>query len=113
MHARKKGAIFALETAFVGSISIYSRLITAASTVHAGSDIGVHEDGQVRLQISAEDAMQFQDRDTAQPASAALVGLAGISKAVAQHDISGCKGRQNDFLNMLSTRCKHQRQFSF
>ncbi len=56
--------------------------------------------------------MQLQDNGAAQLASASLVGLAGISKTVAQHHLPRRQRRKNDFPQMLRTGSEHQGKLS-
>src|SRR3954467_6160765 len=55
--------------------------------------------------------MQFEHWLTAQFSPTALVSLARIGKAIAEHDFACVQGRQNDLIYMLRSRRKHQRQF--
>src|SRR6185437_4630127 len=55
--------------------------------------------------------MQLKHRFAAKLSSTALVGLAGISKAVAKHDFVRCKRRCDHLLNVLHAGCEHKRQF--
>src|SRR5229473_2571279 len=71
------------------------------SSRDAVRQIGNHQDGEVGLQVAAEGFMKLENKITAQFASAALVGLARIGEAVAQHPLSAGYGRQYLFVNVL------------
>src|SRR5579872_666204 len=85
--------------------------VSAARPIHAGGNVGVHQDRKVRPDVAAKNAMQGQDRLAAQSASAALVGLRGVGEAVAENEFSFSDAGQNHFFQMLRARGEHQREF--
>ena len=85
--------------------------ITATGTLYTCSHVGIHEDGEVRLQAVAQDAMQSQHRLAAQLAASTLIRFGGIGEAVAEHNPAFRQRRLDHFRYVLRARGKHQRQF--
>ena len=76
--SRKKRARFLLETIFVAmATACASRgaLIAPAGSTHNAGGIGIQQDRQIRLQISAQHSMQFEDWVAPQLPAAALVSF--------------------------------------
>src|ERR1700716_2093866 len=76
--SRKKRARFLLETIFVAMAveSLVRRaLVPAAGPADADGWIGIQQDRQIRLQISAQHSMQFEDWVAPQLPAAALVSF--------------------------------------
>ena len=69
---------------------------------------GKQQQGQVRLEIAADEAMHFEDGFRADFAAAALVGLGGIGEPVAEHHLARCQCRLDDFGDRLGPVGKHQ-----
>src|SRR5712671_8143195 len=76
--SRKKRARFLLETIFVAMAvnSLVRRaLVPATCPLDAHGGIGIQQDRQIRLQVSAQHTMQFEHRFTPQLSTAALVSF--------------------------------------
>src|SRR5277367_6435254 len=86
--ASKKSAAFLLKTVliFFRVCARFMLRIPAPRAFDADCRIIIQQDGQIRLQISAENFVQAQHRLGAQLSSSTLVGLGGISKAITEHD---------------------------
>src|SRR5579862_1761623 len=110
-HAGEKGAALLLEAVFVflGAAILRRSLVAAAGAFDAGGDVGVHEDGEIGLQVVAQDAVEFEHGFTSELAAGSLIGLSGIGEAVAEYDFAlrhrGC----DDFVDVLGARGEHQR----
>ena len=69
---------------------------------------------RVRPGCDADDAaLQLGDEVRVQPAAAALVGIAGIGEAVADHPGAALQRRQDRLAHVLRARGEHQQQFGF
>src|SRR5579871_375629 len=113
MHSCEETSRLLFKTILVVAASRRFRVpfIAPPRPAHAGMRFRVHQNGQIRLQIAAQHAMQIQHCLTPQLPSAALIGLRRIGKAVAQNDRSRSQPRLNDLGNMLGSRSEHQRHF--
>src|SRR5579862_9778071 len=122
VHTRKESAILLLEAVFIGGRDaalfagrilawIRGQLIAFAGSVQTHRRIGVEKNGQIRLQVSAKNAVQLEDVFAAQLAAIALVGLGGIGEAVAKNNFSAIQGRLDDLRNMLRAGGEHQGHF--
>jgi hypothetical protein len=85
--------------------------VAAAGAFYACGHIRVHEDGEVRLQAVAQDAMQSQDWFAAQLAASTLVRFGGVGEAVAEHNPAFRQGGLDHFRDVLGSRGKHQGKF--
>src|SRR5579872_5914970 len=103
-HSSKEAPALLLETVLVSSCRIVVAglsLVPPACAIVACGHIRVHQDGEVGQQTSTQDSMQGQHNFTAQLASAALIGLSGIGKPIAQHNLALAKSRLDHFGNVL------------
>ena len=85
--------------------------IAPPGALDAESHLVIEQDGQVGLQVAAEDFMHLQDRLGAELAASTLVSLGGIGKAIAEHDASFGERRQNDLMDVLRAGGEHERHF--
>ncbi len=99
-----------LKAIFVGLVLRSVRLLTIATPrpLHTCRDVGIHEDGEIRPQAPAYDAVQLENRFDPETASSTLVGFGRIGKAITQHPLSGFECRQNHLGDLLGARGKHQ-----
>src|SRR5579863_7311607 len=86
-------------------------LIAQAGASHAHRGIGVEQDRQVRLQVAAENAMQFEHGPATQLATTSLVSFGGIGEAIAENNLPAIERGLNHLRNMLSAGGEHQRHF--
>jgi len=98
-----------LESAFILAILGGGALIATAGAFQAGLKGRQQKQCEVRLQIAADEPVELKHRAGAQLAAAALVGLGGVGKAVAEDDFSSSECWLNDFGDGLSTVGKHER----
>ena len=94
--AAVEGVGFLLEAVFVGAGFGLDAGVAPAGARERGIEGRQQQEGQVRLQAAAEVAMQLQHNLGAKLASAALVSLGGVGKAVADDDLSRRQGRLDD-----------------
>ena len=83
--------------------------IPSASAVYAGMRIRIQQDGQFRLQITAQHSMQLEHCFASQLPPATLISLSRVGKTIAQYDASRSQPWFDHFRNMLRPRSKHQR----
>ena len=90
--AVEKCTIFLLETilifvsgCLVGGLGALFGLglVAAAGALDASSEVEVEQDGEIGLQVAAENSVQGKNRFRSEFAAAALVGLSGVGEAVA------------------------------
>lgn len=112
-HPRKECAVLLLEAAFVAGAWCGTCLVPAARSFHASAYVRVHQDGEVRLQITAQDTMKIEHDLAAELSPASLISFARICEAVAQNNLAGRHSWQNYISKMLHPRSKHERQFRF
>jgi len=113
-HSSKESATLLLEAIFIAlrfAILRRVRAITPAGAIHTGGDVGIHQDGDFWLQTTAQNSMQCQHSFAAEFASAALVRLSRIGKAIAEYDLTLGKCRLDDFSDVLCSRGEHQGHF--
>ena len=111
----KKGPAFLLKAVLIGfpvSISAGTCVVAAPGAFHAGGNIGLHQNRQIRFQISAQDPVQLQHRPAAEFATTALIGFRRVGEAVAEHHAAFGERGLNDFCNVLRARGEHQSQLS-
>ncbi len=112
-HPFEEGAAFLLEAVFVmlGILTVAcraSRLVAAAGAFDAQRYLGVHQDGELGLEIAAQNTVQGQHRLAAQFAAPALVGLGGIGEAIAEQDAAVGQGGLDHFLDVLGAGGEHE-----
>ena len=88
------------------------RKIASARALATLRHAQIQQQGEPRLQ--AHHALfEFGDEIRGQPAAAALVGVAGIGEAVADHPGATRQRRLDGFAHVLRPRGEHQQQFGF
>jgi hypothetical protein len=112
-HAAKERPCLLLKTIFIMTSRSILRiaLVPLPGPVHTGMRARIQQQRQIRLQISAQDPMQFANSLASQPPSVSLIGLGRVGKPVAQHEASRRQRRFDHFGDVLRARCKHQRHF--
>src|ERR1035438_1486748 len=117
MHPAEKTSTLPLEAVFIGMFAraficpVGGLPIAPSSPPHALRGVGIEQDGQVRLQISTQYAVQLQYSFAPELAPAALIRFGGIGKAITEHNLPVIERRPNDFCNVLRPRSKHQSHF--
>src|SRR5438067_4751134 len=113
--ALEKCAALLFEAVLVGFVAVGAAAITvaAAGARNAQRGVSVHQQREVRADIAAERAVQLQHRPAAQLTAAALVGFGRVGEAVTENDFALRERRQDQLLQMLCARGKHQRHLRF
>ena len=104
VDARKKFIALLLET-----VGIAAQSGASASGLHRD----VEEQRQVRPQIALHPVLDRRYPRRRNAAAASLVGIGGIGKAIAQHDLAGVQCRTNHAGDVLGARREHQQHFAF
>src|SRR5580700_10446545 len=101
-HPAKEASTLLLKAVlvFLAASVLAGFLIAAPRPLHAKRNVGVHEDGQIRLQIATKNVMKLEHRPASQLAPGALVSLGRIGESVAQHDFAGAHPRLDHLSNM-------------
>lgn len=84
--------------------------IPAPCALHAGGNFRIHQNGEIRLQVAAQNTMKLQHRFAAQFAAASLVGFRRIGETVAKHNFPRSQSWLNHLFNVLRAGTKHERQ---
>ncbi len=114
MDPGEEGAVLFLEAIFVCvGLAVFRGRVTvaAASALDAYGDVGVHQYGEIGMQVSAENLMKLEYWMAAQLASAALISFGRVGEAVAQNDLAFGQRRFDDFVDMLRASGEHEREF--
>ena len=114
MHSAEESTALLFEAIFiVFAAAIFGGigLVAATGALDACSYLGIHEDGEIRLQAVAQDTMQRQHRFTAQLAASTLIRFRGVGETVAEHDLAIGQCWLDHFCDVLGARSKHQSQF--
>ena len=77
----------------------------------AGFDVDIDENGAVRDQSAAGDAVEVVDGIGAEATAGALVGERGVCESIAQYDFPCGERRQDHFVDVLCTAGEHQQKF--
>jgi len=104
--------LFLLEAAFVVAGFLKGALVAGAGAGEGGVKGGQEQEGQVGLEVGAEESMEIEDDLGAELTTAALVSLCGVSKSVAEEDFSGGEGGQDDLVDGLGAVSKHEGHLS-
>src|SRR6266853_1872314 len=113
-HPSKEPTCLLLEAVFIAVAAAAvprGALITAAGPPQTARRIGIEQDREVGLQVSAENTVQLKYGLASQFPAASLVSLGRIRKAIAEHDAALFQRRLNHFRNVLGASCKHERHF--
>src|ERR1700680_3482583 len=113
-HTSKERARLLLKAVFIAVAAASvprGTLITATGPPKTARRIGIEQDREVGLQVSAENTVQFKYGLASQFTAASLVSLGRIREAIAEHDAALFKPWLNHFRNVLGARGKHQRHF--
>ena len=114
--AAVEGVVFRFKAGFVGAGLGGYTPVAASGAGKISSDRGFkrgqEQEGEVGLEVGAEDAVELEDGSGAKLAATALVGFRGVGEAVAEDDFAGGEGGLNDFGDGLSAVGKHEGQFS-
>jgi hypothetical protein len=86
-------------------------LVAESRPIERPLKIRQQQDGQVRLEISAQAGMQVENDLASQLASASLVGLSGIRETVAENDVALRQRRPDHLCDRLGAVGEHQTQF--
>src|ERR1700733_8527173 len=89
VNAGKERPGFLLETILVpmaARSTLPAALVAAASPAHAHGGVGVEQQSEIGLQVSAQHAMQFEHRVAAQLAAAPLVSFRRVGETIAEHN---------------------------
>lgn len=108
--ASEEGAAFLFEAVlvFVAVGVLCGFLVAAAGALDAFCYVGVHQDGEVGLELAAQDAVKVEDGVAAEFAAGALIGFGGVGEAVAENDFALREGGLNDFADVLGARGEHE-----
>src|SRR6476469_4409799 len=106
-----EGAAFLLKTIFVIRGKFGLLTVPLPRALDAVVKVRHHQDGQVRLQVMTQYFVQLQYSLGAQLASAALIGLTGISKTITQDPLALLERRQDLLVNVLRAVSEHKRHF--
>lgn len=110
----EEGAVLFFETVLVGvDLSVFGRCVTVATAgaLDAYGAVGIHQDGEVGMQVSAENLMKLKDRLAAELASTSLISFSRVGEAVAQNDLAFGQRRLDDFVDMLGASGEHEGEF--
>jgi hypothetical protein len=110
-----EGTLLQFEAIFVGAriwagLGLDS-LIAAAGAEEGRLEAGKEQEGQVGLEIAAEETVEFEDGFGAELAPSTLVGLGGVGEAVTKDDSAGVEGGLDDFGDGLGAIGKHEGHF--
>ena len=106
-----EGVLLRLEAIFILPGLGLNTLVAAAGAGKRGLQAGQKEEGQIRLEVAAKEAVQSKHGLGAKLTAPALVGLSGVGKAVAEDDFALVKGGLDDFGNGLGAVGEHQGHF--
>lgn len=109
MYTGEEFAVLTLEAIFIVSLQV-SLCVATAGAIDAGVNVRIHQDGEIRFQITAEHAMQLKHRLASELPPSTLIGFTRIGKPVTEHNLIGSQTRKNDLFNMLRPRRKHERK---
>jgi len=105
--ASEEGAVFLLEPVLV-FLMFCGLLVAAAGALDASCYVGVHQDGEVGLEVATQDAVKIEDRVATELPAGALVGLGGVGEAVAEHGFALREGGLDHFADVLGARGEHE-----
>ena len=111
-RARKEGGAHALEEIVALAFDAIGNQVAAAGALATVRHADIEQQGHRRGDADHA-AFQLGNECRIEPASTALVGIAGIGKAVADHPSTALQCWQDHLTNMLRTRGEHQQQFGF
>jgi hypothetical protein len=66
----------------------------------------IQPQGEVRLQTAGGQMVELADLLQVQPSPVALVSQSGIDKSVANHHLTGCQRRRNNFAHVFGPICR-------
>src|SRR3569833_3406986 len=92
-------------------IGLASALVAAFGACEAGVEIDVDEDGGVRLETLAGDAVELADDGGIETAAAALINERGIGEAIAEDDLALGKRGADNFFHVLGAAGEIEEQF--
>jgi len=110
-YAAVKGVLLGFKAGFVGAVLVGGAVVAAAGAVKGGFKGGQQQEGQVGLEVAADEAVESEHRIRAELAAAALVGFGGVGEAVAEDDFAGVEGGLNDFGDGLGAVGEHKSHF--
>jgi hypothetical protein len=102
--------LFLLKAVFVVAGFLGMAGVAAAGATQGGVEVGEQEEGEIGLEVAAEEAVEVEDDGGAELASASLVGLCGVGEAVAEDDLAGCESGRDDLLDGLCAVGEHHGQ---
>jgi len=111
VDAGEEVGLLLLEAIFVVAGGFDVAGVAAAGTGQGGVQIREEKDGQIGLEVVAEQAVKIEDDVGAELASAALVGLGGVSEAVAEDNLGRLEGGGDDLLDGLGAVSEHHGEF--
>ena len=74
-YAAVEGVLLGFEAGLVGAVLVGGALVAASSTVEGSFKAGKQEQGEVGLEVAAEEFVEGEDGRRAKLAAASLVGL--------------------------------------
>ena len=86
-------------------------LVATAGTDEAGLEAGQEKEGEVGLKVAADEAVKGENVVGAELTATTLVGLRGVSKAVAEDDFAAVESGLDDFRDGLGAVGKHEGHF--
>jgi hypothetical protein len=110
--AAVEGVLFSFKAAFVETVLRGDALVAPAGAGQAGFETGEQQEGEVGLEVGAEEAVQLEDGRGAELTASALVGLGGVGEAVAEDDFAGVEGGLDHFGDGLGAVGEHEGHFS-
>ena len=106
----EEGAALLLEAVFVFvTVGVLcGLLVAAAGALDARGHVGIHEQGEVGLEVAAQDAVEVEGGFATEFAAGTLVGLGGVGEAVAEDDFALGESGFDDFADVLGAGGEHE-----
>jgi hypothetical protein len=101
--------VLALEAGFV-ALGARGAVVATTSAVEGLVKIGEQQKGKVGIEAAAQGLVHAQDDFAAELAAAALVGLTGISEAIAEDDVAAVERGRDDLGDALGACGEHESQ---
>ena len=105
-----EGFLLLLEAVFILAGLGGDAVIAASGAVQADGERGQQEQGEIGLQVAADQAVHVEDELRAELAAATLVGLGRVRKSIAENDFASGEGGLNHLSDGLGAIGEHQGQ---
>lgn len=106
-----EGFLLLLEAVFVVTCLSGYAVITPAGSLQADGKGRQEEQGEVWLQIAADEPVQVEDDLGAELATSTLIGLSGVREAVTKDELACGQGWIDNFGDGLCTVGEHEGHF--